>query len=231
MLAMLPENRSFMIRGDDGQEYGPVELDELREWVQENRAGVGTEVRLDEPGSPWNPWQSYPELVALSAEAQATGPAPEQLGLVIAPAGRRCVALVADLILVSILFIPIVNVLALFLPMDAITAAALNPSVLQSLPAQTLHQFLAFQMISNLGLALYLTGFVAAHGKTPGKAIMRLRVVGENGLKPSLLNCFLRAVVLIFSMGLFFLPLAFALFNPQRRALHDMVAGTYVVNA
>jgi uncharacterized RDD family membrane protein YckC len=220
-----------MIRGDDGQEYGPVELDELREWVQENRAGVGTEVRRDEPNASWHPWQSFPELVALSAEAHATGPVPAQMGLAIAPVGRRIAALMADLILVSILFIPIVNVLALFLPMDAITQAALNPMVLQNLPSPTLHQFLAFQMISNLGLALYLTGFVAAHGKTPGKAIMRIRVVEENGQKPSLLNSFLRAIVLIFSMGLFFLPLAFALFNPQRRAIHDLIAGTYVVDA
>ncbi len=228
---MFPENKSFLIRGDDGLEYGPVDLEELREWVQENRAGVGTEVRLDEEGSSWHPWQSFPELVALSAEAHAASPSPAQLGLVIAPAGRRVAALMADLILVSILFVPIVNVLALFLPMDAITQAALNPTALQNLPEKTLHQFLAFQMISNMGLALYLTGFVAAHGQTPGKAIMRIRVVEENGRKPTLLNSFLRAVVLILSMGLFFLPLAFALFNPQRRAVHDLIAGTYVVDA
>jgi uncharacterized RDD family membrane protein YckC len=228
---MLPENHVFLIRGDDGQEYGPVDLRELRGWVLENRAGLGTEVRLDEPGAPWNPWQNYPELVALLAEAQVTNPASEQPGLAIAPIRRRIIALVADLLLLSILFIPIVNVLAAFMPMDVISQAAMNPWALQALPPETLHQLLVFQMISNGGLVLYMTGFLAAHGQTPGKALMRLRVVEESGRKPSLLNSFLRSVVLIFSIGLFFLPLVFAFFNPQRRTVHDLIAGTYVVEA
>jgi uncharacterized RDD family membrane protein YckC len=228
---MLPENHVFLIRGDDGQEYGPVDLHELRGWVLENRAGLGTEVRLDEPGAPWNPWQNYPELVALLAEAQVTNPASEQPGLAIAPIRRRIIALVADLLLLSILFIPIVNVLAAFMPMDVISQAAMNPWALQALPPETLHQLLVFQMISNGGLVLYMTGFLAAHGQTPGKALMRLRVVEESGRKPSLLNSFLRSVVLIFSIGLFFLPLVFAFFNPQRRTVHDLIAGTYVVEA
>src|SRR5258708_23712119 len=97
---MLPENKSFMVRGDDGLEYGPVDLDELREWVRENRAGLGTDVRLDETGTSWHPWQSYPELVALLAEARATAPVPGMPGLVIAPMGRRIVAFALDLFLI-----------------------------------------------------------------------------------------------------------------------------------
>ena len=99
---MLPEKHSFWIRGEDGQEYGPVDLDELRDWVQENRAGLGTEVRLDEPGAPWNPWQNYPELVALLAEVHVTSPVPGQPGLVIARLGRRMAAFALDLVLISI---------------------------------------------------------------------------------------------------------------------------------
>ena len=93
---MLPENRSFFIRGDDGGEYGPVDLDELREWVRENRAGLGTEVRLDEPNAIWHPWQAYPELVALLAEAHATGsaPVPDQADPIIAPIWKRILACV-----------------------------------------------------------------------------------------------------------------------------------------
>src|SRR5277367_5676801 len=100
---MLPENRSFMVRGDDGQEYGPVDLQELREWVQENRAGLGTDVRLDEPDADWQPWQAYPELIALLAEAHATGGDPAQPTMIIAPIWRRVIAFGLDLILISIL--------------------------------------------------------------------------------------------------------------------------------
>src|ERR1035441_8580028 len=100
---MLPEKNSFWIRGDDGQEYGPVDLNGLRDWVQENRAGLGTEVRLDEPDAPWHPWQNYPELVALLAEVHVTSPVPGQPGMVIASVGRRVIAFALDLILISIL--------------------------------------------------------------------------------------------------------------------------------
>ena len=62
-----PPPPAFIVRGDDGEEYGPVDLAELREWVRENRAGLGTVVRPDRPDASWQPWQNYPELVALLA--------------------------------------------------------------------------------------------------------------------------------------------------------------------
>jgi uncharacterized RDD family membrane protein YckC len=226
---MLPEDRSFIVRGEDGAEYGPVELHELRDWVRENRAGIGTEVRREGEDTAWNPWQNYPELVALLAEVQGTSPVPSAPGMVLAPLGRRLAALTADLILFYILLIPIISILEVFLPMDAI--ATLTPATFQNLPPEAMHQLVIVQMISNACLALYFTGFIAAHGQTPGKAMMRLRVVQENGAKPTPLHCFLRATVLIFSIMLMFVPFAFILINPQRRGLHDLFAGTYVVEA
>ena len=229
---MLPENPSFLIRGDDGQEYGPVDLDELRDWVQENRAGLGTEVRLDEPGAAWHPWQTFPELVALLAQVQVIGPAPGPPGLVIAPLGRRLLAFALDLILISILATPILMTLALvFLPdwfVQYVVVTSQPPFTPPDLP---LYPKLIANLLSDLVLALYFTGFHFAHGKTPAKSLFRLRVVDPSGQNPGLLKSVLRALVLIFSMGLLFLPLTYAFFNPQRRALHDFVAGTYVVEA
>ena len=229
---MLPENHSFLIRGDDGQEYGPVDLEELRDWVQENRAGLGTEVRLDEPGAPWHPWQTYPELVALLAEVHVTSPVPGQPGLVIAPVGRRILAFALDLVLISILVTPIFITLALVcLPdwfVQYVVATSQPPFSPPDLPQSAK---VTASLISDLVLALYFTGFQAAHGKTPAKAILRLRVVDQSGQKPGIIKALLRSLALIFSMSLFFLPLTYAFFNPQRRALHDFIAGTYVVEA
>jgi uncharacterized RDD family membrane protein YckC len=227
---MLRDNRSFLIRGDDGQEYGPADLGELRGWVQENRVGLGTDVRVDAPGAAWHPWHDFPELVALLAEVQGTDPLPGPPGLVSPPIRRRMVAWILDLLLLWILFIPIMAVAELFLPMDAINQVAFNPAALQNLPEETLHQILLFQFFCYALFALYLTGFIAARGQTPGKALIRLRVVTETGEKPSILNAFLRALVLILSL-MFVFPLLFPFFNPQRRALHDIIAGTYVVEA
>jgi uncharacterized RDD family membrane protein YckC len=221
-----------MVRGEDGQEYGPVALDELRQWVRENRAGLGTEVRLDEAGASWHPWQNYPELVALLAEAQATCSVPGQPGLVIAPVGRRIAAFVLDLALIVLLYLPIIVPVALiYMPDFCVEYAVAASRPPFSSPVVTLYQELVINMIFNLVLTLYVTGFHSAHGQTPAKALLRLRVVDQSGGKPSVTKSFLRALALIFSMNLFFLPLACAFFNPQRRTLHDFVAGTYVVEA
>jgi uncharacterized RDD family membrane protein YckC len=229
---MLPENRSFFIRGDDGQEYGPVDLDELRDWVRENRAGLGTDVRLDEPDAPWRPWQNYPELVALLAEAHAASPVPGQPNLVIAPMGRRMIAFILDLILISILLTPAFLTLALvFLPdwfVQYVVATSQPPFTPPDLP---LYGKVIANLISDVALALYFSGFQAAHGQTPAKAVLRLRVVDQSGRKPGLVKAILRALALLFSMSLFFIPLTYVFFNPQRRALHDFIAGTYVVEA
>ena len=227
---MLPESHHFLIRGEDGLEYGPVSLDELRDWVQENRAGIGTEVRRDEPGADWKPWQTYPELIALLAEVHVTCPVPGLPGLVLAPFPRRVLAFGLDLVLISVLVTPIFITLALiFLPdwfVHYIVAAAQPPFTHPDVPSQA--QIFA-NLISDFMLLLYFTLFQAAHGKTPAKQIFRLRVVDQRGQRPGLVKATLRALALIFSMSLFFLPLAYAFFNPQRRSLHDFIAGTYVV--
>jgi len=219
-----------MVRGDDGQEYGPVDLDELREWVHENRAGLGTDVRRDEPGADWHPWQNYPELIALLAEANATGPGHPTM--VIAPIWRRVLAFGLDLILISILVTPILLTLAvIFLPdwfIHYVVASSQPPYTYSDPP---LDGKVIGSLISDAMLALYFTCFHAAHGKTPGKALLRLRVVDPAGNSPGLISSFLRAFVLIFSMSVLFIPFLYAFLNPQRRALHDLVADTCVVDA
>jgi uncharacterized RDD family membrane protein YckC len=232
---MLPESRSFFVRGDDGEEYGPVDLQELREWVRENRAGIGTEVRRDEPMATWNDWQTYPELIALLAEVHVTSPVPGLPALVIAPIGRRVVAFGLDLFLIMLLYTPIfITVVLIFMPdfcvryVNYVITASQTPFAPFDIP---MNEQVIFNMIFNLILALYVTGFHIAHGQTPAKALLRVRVVDQLGQKPGPIRSFLRALILIFSMNLFFLPLIYAFFNPQRRTLHDYVAGTYVVEA
>jgi len=230
---MLPETRSFLIRGDDGQDYGPVDLDELRDWVRENRAGLGSDVRLDEPGAPWHPWQNYPELVALLAEVQVTSPVPGQPALVIAPIGRRVLAFAMDLILSGFLSFPILFALALiYMPDWCVQSAlaSLQPQI--TLPPELpLNDRIIGSLISDVILACYMAGFHAAHGKTPGKSLLHIRVVDQMGRKPSLVKSFLRALILIISMGLFFIPFLHVFLNPQRRAFHDLIADTCVVEA
>jgi uncharacterized RDD family membrane protein YckC len=227
---MLPENPTFFVRGDDGLEYGPVDLAELREWVQENRAGIGTDVKRDEPNAPWQPWQSHPELVALLAEVTGTTPPVGPVADVIAPMGRRTLAFVLDFLLISILATPILAVCAfLFLP-DWVSqyqvAVTTPPFIPPELPSAA--EGVA-DVVADAVFVLYFTLFQAIHAMTPAKQLFRLRVVDAEGHAPNFVQAFWRSVVLIFSMNLLFLPMLYAFLNPQRRALHDIIAGTYVV--
>jgi hypothetical protein len=51
----------FKILGADGKEYGPVTAAQLRQWIQEGRAGGQTQVRA-EGAADWTRLQSLPEF-------------------------------------------------------------------------------------------------------------------------------------------------------------------------
>lgn len=61
----------FKILGADGKEYGPVSLEQLREWVREGRAGGQTQVQ-PAGATTWSPLRVLPEF----AEQFAASPPP-----------------------------------------------------------------------------------------------------------------------------------------------------------
>jgi uncharacterized RDD family membrane protein YckC len=78
---------------------------------------------------------------------------------------------------------------------------------------------------------LYLTGFTVGSGQSIGKMLVGIRVTGDDGRGVDITGAVVRAlgcIGAIATLGLFFIP---ALFGPERRALHDRMAGTRVVVA
>lgn len=64
----------YKIIGADGQQYGPVNLDQMRRWMAENRVRPETLVQA-EGSTEWKPLSSFPELVAdLRAAASSLTP-------------------------------------------------------------------------------------------------------------------------------------------------------------
>jgi len=79
---------------------------------------------------------------------------------------------------------------------------------------------------------LYQTFFVWQGGRTPGKMLMKIRVVEmDGGYIPSFGTAFLRASVRIISESFFYLGYVLAYFNPLVQTLHDKLAKTVVVDA
>ena len=67
-------------------------------------------------------------------------------------------------------------------------------------------------------------------GRTPGKAALGLRVVTANGETPGLFRSLLRETLgKGLSSCILYLGFLLALFDERHQALHDKIAGTFVV--
>ena len=76
---------------------------------------------------------------------------------------------------------------------------------------------------------LYFAYSWAANGKTLGAALLGVRVVREDGARAEAWRAVLRAAVFPLSFLFFGLGFTGILFGRERRALHDVIAGTAVV--
>jgi len=63
----------YKILGGDGNEYGPVSADTLRQWVREGRANALTQVKVD-GAAHWQPLSAFPELTGTPAAATDAPP-------------------------------------------------------------------------------------------------------------------------------------------------------------
>jgi hypothetical protein len=75
----------FKMIGGDGREYGPVTVDQLREWILDHRANDQTMV-LPEGGRDWQPLGALPEFAAVLAEAARLHAVPPPPPPVVGPA-------------------------------------------------------------------------------------------------------------------------------------------------
>jgi hypothetical protein len=80
----------YKILGADQKEYGPISLDQLKQWISEGRANAQTLVQL-EGTTDWKPLSAYPELAGALAATPSPPPpttafAPQAAGV---SAGRE----------------------------------------------------------------------------------------------------------------------------------------------
>lgn len=85
-------------------------------------------------------------------------------------------------------------------------------------------------LAASLAAIVYEPYFIASKGATLGKSAMGLRVIGKDGGSVSGGQSVARFLLKLIFNSLF-IPIFIPLFAEKRRALHDMVAGTFVVQA
>jgi uncharacterized RDD family membrane protein YckC len=159
---------------------------------------------------------------------------------VLAPLGRRAVAFIVDVFLSFLLVLGLVVIIYAFLPREVIiqqtqfwlqfytdVMQGMNPPV--NPPDLPEWYLIGGEIISFVVPLLYFSGFPALHGQTPAKSVAHLQIVDAQGRKPAWRTALLRGFILVVSVKLWGIPLLYVFFNPQRRALHDIAAGTYVI--
>jgi uncharacterized RDD family membrane protein YckC len=147
----------------------------------------------------------------------------ESVAIQPAPLFRRVTAFLLDLALI--------NILGLFLALAALYGMALALwQAGQSLPSRELVFSLAEYAAA--GWPLLVTGyfgyFTGRGGQTPGKMALRIMVVTTQNTAVGLWRAWWRAGIIAACLPVFAVYLLAAL-TPQKRALHDYLAGTRVI--
>ena len=88
---------------------------------------------------------------------------------------------------------------------------------------------LPFGFLSLFIFLAYFIGFASSCGQTPGKAIMRIRVVSITGENVTLSMIVVRTLGYILSGMLLGLGFFMAVVTKHRRSLHDLLSDTRVV--
>lgn len=97
--------------------------------------------------------------------------------------------------------------------------------LLESDPGALLLRNLPFLALGSL----YVLVFTVLFGRTPGQKLLGLRVVDRGGEIPGTLTAAVRLATWILGLVPGALGVLWLLFDGEKRALHDHLAGTYVV--
>ena len=76
---------------------------------------------------------------------------------------------------------------------------------------------------------LYFVIFTTTLGQTPGKRVVHARIIDAYGATPSIPRAIGRTLAQVISVALFSLGWLWIAFSREKRGLHDLLAGTYVV--
>jgi uncharacterized RDD family membrane protein YckC len=140
---------------------------------------------------------------------------------------QRAVAYVIDSLIAGfILAVPMTCWLFSMLP------ARMTEADIETFSAQITRQQPVITLLSIVVLAIYHAYFmVKRNGQTPGKSVMRIRVVRKDGAPLSWTDSLVRCGIGYTLSGVFLIGFFWALLDAERQGFHDKIANTVVVKA
>jgi len=208
---------TFKIIGGDGREYGPAQLEELRGWVREGRVAAATQVWRSDSDR-WQPAAAITEIAAELARLPASMTARPAAEWVPVGFWIRFVAYWIDQVLLSVVLTLVAR------PPDA----PLGTSPTSGELAEFIRSFGLYFAISLVLSGVYYIVMTAHFGATVGKMIFRARVVKIDGTRVGYGASAIRFLGSIVSWLILGIGYLFVAFREDKRALHDLMAGTCV---
>lgn len=247
---MVQVTAMFTILGVDGKEYGPVTAGKIHEWIRDGRANLETQARFGSETA-WRTLGDFEEFnPALSTPAVASTPpmppapalvaatyAAAPIALPLAHPGRRLASFLVDYLLSVLCALPGALVLGpIFINALIAIGQGREPDFSSAQPARML---LGFSLLALLSCALLVVQVILLtwRGQTLAKMMFGLKVVRcpDQAAAGFFRGWFLRNLVpgviqvLPYIGTVFFLADSLFIFRPDRRCLHDLIAGTMVV--
>lgn len=224
----------FTIIGGDGREYGPVSADQIRAWIAAGRANLDTQARAA-GSTEWRRLGDYPEIVTPANEPPTIGIDDTQL----ADLGSRLGAAVIDRVCAMIVALP--GVLLLGAPFLNAVVEASRGGQLDLEDIDTARVALGGLVLGAgvLALTIVQIWLLSTRGQSIGKRIIGIRIVlARDGGHPGFVHAWaLRNLVpgiisFVPWLGMLFVLVDILfIFGPERRCVHDYIAGTKVVKA
>ena len=215
-------DEEYKIIGGDGAEYGPASLDELKTWIGDGRVAGSTQVWRSDLAH-WTPAARYAELQQALTRLQASV-SPAALNRALRAAGfwPRLGAYALDRI-----------VLAMSFRMICQWRHWEMPVLPQVISQETSQQFMdkAGQLLPYLLVLIVLYDVLlnGTFGATLGKMAVGARITCVDGSRLNYGRALLRSLAARFVEMTFCIGYLPILVRPDKRGLHDLLAGTRVV--
>lgn len=224
----------FTIIGGDGKEYGPVSADQIRAWIAAGRANLDTQARAAGSGE-WRRLGDYPEIVAPANEPPALGRDDSQL----ADLRSRLGAAIIDRVCEMIVALPGLLLLGPRFLNAVLEASRGGQLDLEDIDTGRVALGGLVLGAGVLALMIVQVWMLSTRGQSIGKRIIGIRIVlARDGGHAGFVHAWaLRNLVPGIISFLPWLGMLFVLvdilfiFGPQRRCVHDHLAGTIVVKA
>jgi uncharacterized RDD family membrane protein YckC len=239
----------FSIMGGDGKEYGPVPVDQVKRWLAEGRANLDTQVRrvgeeqwrrLGDCGEITGNVPPVIDHPVFDHPADVAPESPVLASPALASRWLRLGAALLDELLSNFCALPGMIMLgpsALMLIFRLATQGrdALQDSDLEMLAGRS--SALGVLVLGVLLCAAVQTWMLTMHGQTVGKRLLGIRIVRvQDDANPGFVHAvLLRSVVPIiiraipmFGLGFWLVDVG-CIFRTDKRCLHDLIAGTKVV--